>query len=242
VLQLLHSLRIYRYIVFGNALAGLVFAAAGLFRIAAASADATVNYQGYLSQSPLGGPVAGGFVVAGTFAPGFNPSTYFDVFGDEYGNVALNHYSNAVAAGVFRPIGSPVTTSVAGFFNGSGSTIALEGTSVYLFAFARHPDFGDPEGVIASGSSPPFKVLAPAGSTSIDAALADDFVFGLHAPDGALALGMLPIPKPNACALSAIGAATFGAFRSARRDERRRRGFGRGPAIRLAMPPKRTPS
>ena len=157
---------------------GSVFAAVILLPIAAASADATVNYHGYLYEHPQGPPVGGGFVVAGTFAPGFDPSSYFDLFGDEFGNVAPNHYSNAVAAGAFRPIGSPLTTSGDGFFNGSGSTTALEGSSVYLFAFRIHPDFGDIAGVITTGSSPTFTVPAQGGSTTIDAALADVVVFG----------------------------------------------------------------
>src|SRR3990172_2650140 len=138
----------------------LTIAAVSLLPMATVRADATVAYQGYLVQSPFGGPIANGFVVAGTFAPGFIPADYFEVFGDGYGNVELNHYSNAVAAGAFHPIGSPVTTSPLGFFMGTGSTTVPQGASIYLFAFARHPDLGDFEGVIATSSNTTFKVPA----------------------------------------------------------------------------------
>jgi hypothetical protein len=181
-----------------------------------ASADANVNYSGKLLHSPGGLPVDGGFVIAGTFAPGFEPSTYFQVYGDGSGNVAPNHYMNATFAGSFLPIGLPVLTTAAGFFAGSGTTNAAAGTPVYVFAFPVHPDLGQQFGVIATGSDAAFLVPAGMGSTSINFNLANNFLFGSGTANG-LAAGQLPIPEPHTFVLTVIGAAAISGFRTAQR-------------------------
>lgn len=183
----------------------LAIAGTALLQASAACADATVSYHGYLYNQALT-PIQGGFVIAGTFDPGFNPASYFAVYGDAFGNVAAGHYSAAVAAGTFRPVGLPVNTSASGFFSGSGTTTAAAGTSIYLVAFPEHPDLGGTFGVLGTGIDPTFRVPDAMGSTDIDAALANQFYWGRHV-NGGVGVGTLPIPEPSTLGALIVGAA-----------------------------------
>ena len=198
-----------------------IVAIVGAVNCSMALASATVNYQGYMYHGvDLGfgsGPVAGGYVIAGAFAPGFVVQDYFDVYGDGFGNITQGHYSAAIADGAFRPIGAGVLTDGFGFFSSSGMTDEPEGTPIYLFGFpTADPDSGIPVGVLATGTHSSFLVPADMGSTSVDASQTDTFVYGVPTVDG-FAFVLLPIPEPTSCWLAAVGAIACGIAHRPRR-------------------------
>src|SRR5687767_2230345 len=95
--------------------------AAGMLGYFQSAAAEVVSYNGDLTVN--GGPVPNGFVIAGTFAPTFDPHNYKYVYGDSSGNLLSSEYSQAVADGNFRPIGSGTTTFLDGAFAGTGFNI-----------------------------------------------------------------------------------------------------------------------
>jgi hypothetical protein len=171
-----------------------------------ALAAATVNYEGFLYSSG-GAPVNGGFVIAGTFAPGFNVHNYFDTFGDGFGNALSDSYDRAVATGTFRPIGSGVST-IAGFFSGTGTTNDTPGTSIYLFGFEHSPTTSLYQ-ALATSSDPSYLVPTGSGITAVNASLANQFAFGKKL-NGGIGLVGVPIPEPSTSALASLAAIVTG--------------------------------
>ena len=186
---------------------GIVLVAAILLPTTVATAAATVNYQGYL-YGEFGSPAYGGFIIAGTFAPGFNPETIACVYGDESCNVGTEYYTLGVNDGTIRPIGDGVTTDSNGFFSGTGTTSEIAGSPIYLFGF---PPFSSAEGVVATSNHPSFLVPPTDGSTTLDASLANSFVFGYQTGNG-IAVAVLPFPEPSALALVVIALGAWIAF------------------------------
>jgi len=174
----------------------------------AASAQATINYQGFL-YSLSGLPVQNGRVIAGTFKPGFNVDNFTCIYGDNVCNLNDNNYTQAVADGNFIPAGAGVLTGFNGAFSGSGFSSAPAGSKVWIFGFptsqtSPQPDYTE---VLASSSDPSF--IVPAGGTAtINASLANQFELGQKFSNG-LQLTSIPIPEPSAAAVLAICLLTF---------------------------------
>src|SRR5690349_3245720 len=77
---------------------------------------ASVSYSGRLS-GIFGQPQVGGFVTAGTFAPGHTAESWILANNDSSGNVNADVYTLGVSSGVIVPIGIGAAT----FFDGSFS-------------------------------------------------------------------------------------------------------------------------
>jgi hypothetical protein len=186
-------------------LALLVASAVALNSCSALGAPPPVTYHGHVYQG-YGGPVVNGFAVAGTFAPGFDPFDYEYVYGiDEWGNMDQTHYSDAVADGNFLPIGGGTWTDESGYFWGSGASSAAPGTPVYLFVFDdSNPDLAANFG-LATSTDPSYR-LSASGYASVDATLANDFVFGWSSGDG-IAVNVLPFPEPATSTLALLAMA-----------------------------------
>ena len=165
---------------------------------------ATVQYSGSLFDEH-GDPVGGGYVIVGTFAPGFDPynggneegTRYNCVYGDSVCNLNSGAYDSAVSDGNFIPIGAGTITMLQGGFFGAGTTSAPAGTPIWLFAFedtSRDSFFQ----VLATSST--WQVPGqPPGFASLDASDADLFVMGTSHPLG-VALSVIPFPEP--CSLT----------------------------------------
>jgi hypothetical protein len=140
-------------------------------------------------------------VVAGTFKPGFDLASYPCVYGDDVCNLLGGHYSAAVADGNFIPIGSGDVTDFGGGFSGSGTTSASRGTPIYLFAF----ETSDPDiafyWALATSTDPSYLVPGNVETTTLNATLADVFLFGLDHPLG-IALQVVPFPEPSTILLA----------------------------------------
>lgn len=181
-----------------------------LVPIASATAAATVNYQGLLYNTS-GSPLQGGFVIAGTFKPGFNPVDVACTYGDAFCNVGNEYYSMGVADGTIRPIGSGAFTGLGGTFSGTGITNEPAGSRIYLFGF---PAFSGYDGVLATSNDSSYVVPPTGGTTTINAALTNQFIFGQKFGD-AIAVAGLPIPEPATATLAAL--AVFALIASRRR-------------------------
>ncbi|MAE59862.1 MAG: hypothetical protein CMJ49_00745 [Planctomycetaceae bacterium] len=166
-----------------------------------------VNYSGFIHDPYPNSPV-GDFVIAGTFDPTFNPWDYPYVYGDWVGNLVDGpEYAQAVADGVFRPIGAgTLTTDGAGSFSGTGSTTGIVGEALWIFAF------GDPAPddawtfALCTSSDPGWLASGDAvgDQNVLHSSEADVFVFGGSAAP-AIALQGLPIPVPSAGAAGLAG-------------------------------------
>lgn len=160
----------------------------------ASSSAATVGYSGYVFGD--GSPVVNGYVIAGTFAAGFDPLNYTCFYGDSACNLNVDAYSSAVADGNFLPIGAGVLTDSSGAFSTTGTTDAAAGTPVWLFAFGDAGTSSSHQ-VLASSSDPSWNVPAqPLGATLINAVAADLFVMGQTHPLGVEVTGV-PVPEPG---------------------------------------------
>ncbi len=176
------------------------------------SEAATVQYSGNLFGEYGGGPVSGGLVIAGTFAPNFDPHYYNCFYGDEACNLFGGAYEEAVADGNFIPIpfesiipfpGTYITDQN-GAFSASGTTNAPAGTPIWLWAFEDNSRESAHQ-VLASSTDPSW--LTPAqsvGLTWINASEADIFVLGNSHPQG-VELTVTPFPEPTSMALSLLG-------------------------------------
>lgn len=170
--------------------------AAGMLGYHQFAAAEVVSYNGDLTLN--GGPVPNGFVIAGTFAPTFDPHNYKYVYGDSWGNLLSSQYSQAVSDGNFRPIGSGTTTFLDGAFAGSGFNSTGAGHPIYLFAFDHpNPDLAEN---FALATSPSW--ITGGATLSISGADASAFVFGLKA-GSTIELNGLPFPEPSSFALVA---------------------------------------
>lgn len=155
-------------------------------------AAATVNFEGYIFNGSSG-PLWGGSVIAGTFAPGFNPNDIDCVYGDSYCNVGAEYYNLGVADGTIRPIGGFAFADSSGFFSGSGVTNEPAGTPSYLFGF--HP-MQQYSAVLATSGDASYLVPAMGGTTSVHTSKASSFVFGFKQGQ-AIAVDGTPIPEPT---------------------------------------------
>lgn len=177
-----------------------------VFTCCSPSQDATAAKVGYMGNvfSEAGTPVSGGFVIAGTFAPGFEPFEYNCVYGDGSCNLLSGAYDSAVADGNFIPIGPGTNTDLNGAFFAVGDTFEPAGTQLWLFAFednSRDSFFQ----VLASSSSMGWQVpTQPTGLTLLTASDAELFVLGASHPQG-VALSVIPFPEPSSWALSVLG-------------------------------------
>jgi hypothetical protein len=179
-----------------------VVAVSALVAFAAASRAAEINYSGQVfNESGL--PLPGGFVIAGAFAPTFNPAGYCCFYGDPACNLDPGAYDRAVADGNFLPAGAGGFTDAAGFFSLTGTSAAQAGSPIWLFAFedAGRNSFTQ---ALASSSDPDWAVPSGAGVTSIQATEATTFVLGQDHPLG-IALSVIPFPEP-ACASVLVAA------------------------------------
>lgn len=148
-----------------------------------------------------GEPVAGGYVIAGTFNPLFQPWSYKYEYGmDEGGNMDSPNLSQAIADGNFLPIGSGTHTAIDGEFSGSGFNSAGPGLPVYIFAFSSfEPDESE---YFALATNPAW--VTGASNLSLNAANAQVFVFGQKS-GASIALQGLPMPEPAGLALMTLG-------------------------------------
>jgi hypothetical protein len=185
----------------------LVAAVCLLVPAAIAPAAATVNFEGFLYDG-FNGPLWGGSVIAGTFAPGFDPTDIPCVYGDSSCNVGAEYYNLAVADGTIRPIGSFAIANSSGFFSGSGITNEPAGTPIYLFGFNPSENYS---AVLATSSHAAYLVPAMGGSTSIHAVQADSFIFGFKLGRG-FSVDGTPIPEPTTLTLLALTALPYSLF------------------------------
>jgi hypothetical protein len=153
-----------------------------LFNFAVSARASTVSYHGQLAEEAFGGGagnLADDFVIAGTFRPGFDVSQYKFIYGSEGGNLfGLPHYTQAVAAGDFRPIGTNTLANAAGFFNGSGTTATnIDDLPIYIFAFDTPMPDPSFELALVSGTGPSWRVQS-GGNTNIDVSTANVIRFG----------------------------------------------------------------
>ena len=178
-----------------------------LIVLIASASVASATMVEYTGQVTVGGqPAENTFVIAGTFDPAFEPSSYKFVYGvDEAGNMGSTQYSQAIADGNFRPIGNGTHTSASGFFNGSGTASEISGSPIYLFVLSDQDRPGPSDPDLAT-------LFALATSSSwfaddinvIDGSEADSFVFG-QLDGSAIELQGLPFPEPASGVLMISG-------------------------------------
>ena len=168
----------------------------------------TLNYSGQIVSDPWGSgssqsPI---FVVAGVFSSTFDPWRYSDVFGiDDVGNMDRPHLDDAIASGVFTPIGAGRTLSALGQgrFNISATGGGMGGSQVWIFAHT-----GESPGAtftLFSSDLPSWTVPTDGtGAMTISTAEANRFVFG-DKFGNAVALQGLPFPEPSTVATFALG-------------------------------------
>ena len=177
------------------ALHATIVAAAFLLAATPVSPGAVVQYSGSLFDPD--GFLQNDWVIAGTFKPGFDVNQYDFIYGDASGNLGGQHYTQAVADGNFRPIGSGTFANASGAFSGSGTATGIDGLPIYLFASAI-PDI-DQSFYLALATSPTWTV-SNNGNVTIDAATASSFHFGYK--DGTrMALSEIPFPEPSGVAV-----------------------------------------
>ncbi len=172
---------------------------------------ATVEYSGKLFANELLNSVSGAYVIAGTFAPGYDVvgegtlvSGYVHDNLDADNNLEPGAYDRAVANGIFIPIGLGAITFPDGAFSASGTTNASVGTPIWLFAFGDGTTHSNTQ-VLASSSDTAWLTPAqPSGSTTISASDTNLFVLGVEHPEG-VALAYLPTPEPTSLVLSLLG-------------------------------------
>jgi hypothetical protein len=171
-----------------------------------AAPAAMVNYSGVLTENSFGpsGPLNDDFVIAGTFKPGFDVNPYDFIYGDAFGNLSPHHYTQAVADGNFRPIGSGTLADATGAFSGSGTATGIDGLPIWVFMFADRPE---PQRLfflaLVSGTGPEWRVQND-GATTLDTATANVFHFGQPAGGGAVAMNVAPFPEPGSAAVLAL--------------------------------------
>ena len=151
-----------------------------VFLASVSVASATmVEYTGQVTIR--GRPVQNAFVIAGTFDPGFDPTTYGCFYGIGGCNMDSTRYSQAITDGNFRPIGNGTHTTASGDFAGSGNASDISGSSIYLFVFKDGRESGPSDPDLAK-----FFALATSTEMSwiagdinvIDGSDANRFVFG----------------------------------------------------------------
>jgi PEP-CTERM motif len=225
-----HQLRSSRVLPRGDPMVSTRFLAASFFLAllflvpSPMWAAATVNYQGFLYGGSFGPfapfqPVVNGFVVAGTFAPGFNPSSIPAVYGDFAQNVGSDYYAKAVADGNIRPIGPGTLTDGTGHFSASGMTSDPTGTRIYLFGFSTPvPSNSGAFSTLGTSSDASFLVPPGGGITTVNASMANQFVFGGTHNNG-ISLDVLPFPEPSTFILAGVGFVALAAFAVRRRIE-----------------------
>jgi len=154
---------------------------------------ATINYSGNV-YSESGSPISGGYVIAGTFAPAFNPHGYSCFYGDPACNQLPGAYDMAVRDGNFFPAGTGGITDANGSFSLTGQTNA-SGMPIWLFAFedATRDSFFQ---ALATSNSPDWIVQSGSAVTSLSAVQADTFVLGMDHPNG-ISLFVIPFPEPG---------------------------------------------
>ena len=155
---------------------------------------ATISYSGRVYDE-MGQPLIGGYVVAGTFAPSFDPSRYSCFYGDNACNLGSQAYDRAVADGNFVPAGPGGFTGVTGLFTLAGDSTAA-GSPVWLFAFEDEGRDSFFQALATSGAAN-WLVPTGSGSTTLSAVQADRFVLGGDHPNG-IQLSVVPFPEPGA--------------------------------------------
>ena len=195
-------------------------AIAAIFFCPVIAAAATVTYQGFLQEDAVLPPqsfnLSDDFVIAGTFAPGFDPFNYTHVYGDSVGNLTDPlHYTHAVADGNFRPIGAGTLSDAAGAFSGSGTATKIDNLPIYLFLFAD----ADPNGLsnlaLVSSTDPSWRVQND-GIATLDAATANVFPLGSRSGNR-IVMQIPPVPEPAPGIFILLGAALSLQLRSALR-------------------------
>lgn len=189
---------------------------------------ANVDFQGYLYSGESGLPIISGRIIVGTFKPGFDVLRYPCIYGDVVCNLDGNAYYQAVADGNFIPLSnvndinpfnvlipnkdpSIVLTGPGGYFSGTGTTDAV-GSQLWIFGFPQpEPFLGGLLQALASGNSDAFRVPA-VGTTLIDAAQTNIFVFGEHYGNG-IRTTVVPFPEPTSLSFFSIAAVMLGASR-----------------------------
>lgn len=166
-----------------------------------------VTYSGTISEE--GYPLENGFVVAGTFIPGFDPYQFFWVYGDEVGNGLPSSYSDAVDDGAFRPLGPNTLTNSSGVFT---DTIYVNGSShyssqVWLFCF-NHPS--PSTGILALCTSTNASWVLDAQDRTLYASDVDQFAYGQPGQGFDIELGIAPMPEPSTIAILCSGVVFLG--------------------------------
>lgn len=187
-------------------------------------------YSGSVGDWGYGQAIENGFVIAGTFEPGFDVSRYKFIYGmDDVGNMDSTGYSQAIVDGVFRPLGNGTHTVPNGtdddyiyphgYFSGFAATSDPDhyGSKIYLFCFNDETQ-GNVLFAIFTSTNPSW-VLGSENRT-LYASDADRFVFGSKGyGDFDIELQGLPMPEPSTIVILSSGLLTlcFVAKRSRRR-------------------------
>ena len=153
----------------------VVFALVISICLAPFASAATVNYSGVLADAL--GPTSDDRVIAGTFVPGFDVSTYWWTFGDPVGNWESTHYTEAVTSGTFRPIGPGTLANAQGAFSGSGSTTGIDNLPIWIFMFMEQQPETSFYMALISSTDPSWRVQGD-GTANINTATANIFVTG----------------------------------------------------------------
>jgi hypothetical protein len=182
----------------GKVIASRIFFVALMGLVTASAArGGVVTYSGSVN-SPF---VPAEFMALGTFKPGFNPFSFFAVYGDSSGNLVGPFYAQAVADGNFRPLTSGSLSSEA--ISGSANAVGIEGQRLWLFLLNKPSAV---YGLLASGTDPSWLAPSDAGIGTLALNSADMFVFGSGGHGQALRLDGLPFPEPG-LGLAVCGAA-----------------------------------
>jgi hypothetical protein len=159
---------------------------------------ATINYSGVVTEGGASS-LTDDWVVAGTFAPGFNVNAqYWWTFGDPAANWLPTHYANAVATGTFRPIGSGTFPDAQGAFGGTGSATGIDNQPIWIFMFQNAQPSTSPFMALISSTDPSWRVQND-GVASINSSTADVFNVGYRTTGGAIHLNGAPVPEPTTC-------------------------------------------
>src|SRR3954470_2865172 len=191
----------------------LILVVAVILSSAQLASAATVNYSGVLTEFS-GAQLSDDWVIAGTFAPGFNVNLYWWTFGDGAANWLPTHYANAVATGTFRPIGSGTFPNVQGAFSGTGSTTGIDNQPIWIFMFQNAAPSTSPFMALISSTDPSWRVQND-GLANINTSTANLFSVGHRTSGGAIQLEGAPIPEPSTCLL--VGACLATSLRRVRR-------------------------